>query len=706
MAQPTSKEKNSNMSNPYGGIGKWGHEEEDTAMAGQNREKMQREEQEILVKWQLPGNHDSVSAKKLLTRLIAELLMCFPDVTFVDHKHREWSFTAADTEEKFQKEIEKSATQTHSIKTKQQRIIRWIAITKIRSVTGISDWKSNDHFYDQVIEEKTYMFPHPFQYDEWDITSIGFIKDIHAVHFTQEYLHKTITDHIIVQEPNPPIFQLIPQKITNKDKTATTRAYTVQCTKAEAKRMGNLLTQGEFRRTQMFIPFRYKTSQPELFTNCIKQQNEVYYKTWIIKVEGISNEIMHFIQGEISKLNGVFHVVPSNRYKERGEWKILVDQDRSSFIHRQLQTQWSQIISDVPGNFLKHTPASWSTPRISSKKIRSYQDDSSANDSYGSLLTSGTSESLMTYGDESLNELPAEYQYQSYADAAAPPPKAVTATSTSSHTTSELTEWQKEKNELETQLKTQAKLFAQFQAEQEKMIKSIQETQAFQIEQLKAEQALQIEKLQAEIQGKVSRSQDLEENLAQAIELAYTRNNREDEMLRKIEMREAEMFQKFEAMMNQFTPDSDSGKPTAMDITNQLVSYGKQHTTPPRANTSKDSPPPKKANTNASPQRNIYSMFRPPTGKVARPAQKNSKSPPRLLTQPMESEDEQTMPAPVANLGKKFEWVIILKYSPYSTNWNPCISATLKNQAIISATYLTKQPRKIPLGCISKTSMD
>ena len=136
----------------------------------------------------MPNDNDATGTKRLLSQLLAELLMCFPDVTFIDHKHREWSFTATDDEERFRKEFETAALQIHPIKNRQMRIIRWVAITKVRAATTIPDWKNNDYFSDQIIEAKIYLFPHPFGYDEWDITSIGFIKGIHVVHFSQGHL--------------------------------------------------------------------------------------------------------------------------------------------------------------------------------------------------------------------------------------------------------------------------------------------------------------------------------------------------------------------------------------------------------------------------------------------------------------------------------------------------------------------------------------
>ena len=335
----------------------WTCDEDATEMAGTNREENAQVEQEFLVKWQMPKDYTPTDAKKLLMKLLGVLMMSFPDVTFIDCKQREWSFTAKDEEERFSKEFEAAAAQVHSIKNKQKRIVRWIAITKIRATTTIPDWKNNDFFCDELIEAKTYMFPHPFGYDEWEITSIGFIKDIHAVHFPPEHLHQILSEYIQMQDSEPPIFQLIPQKIKNKETNATTRAYTVQCAKTDVKHMLHVLTHWEFRTNQMFIPFRYKYHQPELFTKCIKQQNEVYYKTWIIKLEGITKEIMHFIMGEITKFNGVFHVVPTKRYNNMGEWKVLVDQSRSSYIHRQMMTEWQQMLANVPKNFLDQAPA-------------------------------------------------------------------------------------------------------------------------------------------------------------------------------------------------------------------------------------------------------------------------------------------------------------------------------------------------------------
>ena len=242
------------------------------------------------VKWQMPGNHDAVSAKRQLQHLLANLLIYNPgDATLIDNKQREWSFLESQDEEKFMVECKQMSVQVHPIKNKQNSIIRWVAITRIQSISTIQDWKFNDQFYSVVHAAETYIFPHPFAYDQWDTTTIGFIKNIHTVHYPKELLQDQIITMLQQQNKNPPVFHLIPQRISTQDKKASTKAFTIHCLKDDASQLIHLLTHGPFRSepNQIFVPFKYKSKNPTLFLQCIRQQNEVYHKTWIVKLEGI-----------------------------------------------------------------------------------------------------------------------------------------------------------------------------------------------------------------------------------------------------------------------------------------------------------------------------------------------------------------------------------------------------------------------------------
>lgn len=140
-------------------------------------------------------------------------------------------------------------------------------------------------------------------------------------------------------------------------------------------------------------------------------------------------------------------------------------------------------------------------------------------------------------------------------------------------------------------------------------------------EQIRA-QAAQIESIQADLQTKINRSKDLEDQLAQAIELAHSRDARHEEML-----------QKFDQLMRIHTGAKTRHNPSEQDGEDNESEFP---TTPDRTNTT-GPPPMKKSNNNASPHRNIYSIFRQQQSRQNSPRSRKQKDNP--LTQPMETDE-------------------------------------------------------------------
>lgn len=166
-------------------------------------------------------------------------------------------------------------------------------------------------------------------------------------------------------------------------------------------------------------------------------------------------------------------------------------------------------------------------------------------------------------------------------------------------------EWQKEKHDLEAKLQAQANL---------------------------------IEKIQADLQAKVNRSKDLEDQLAQAIELAHSRDARHEEML-----------QKFEMLMRLHTDGNDRQPPQGRPPDDSDDPFP---TTPDRPQPT-GPPPTKKPNQNPSPQRNIYSIFRQQSSRHSSP--RNRKTSGSLLTQPMDTDETHRQLPLGAQPGKKQE---------------------------------------------------
>ena len=245
---------------------------------------------------------------------------------------------------------------------------------------------------------------------------------------------------------------------------------------------------------------------------------------------------------------------------------------------------------------------------ISSQKVRSYQDESSDTDSYGSILTTGTdiSAGLERFEEaDHLNEPPPQYSYPSYASAAATSTTSQESMPMSSPTAS-YTDWQSEKRDLEAQIR---------------------------------QQTIQIERIQADLDARVSRTQDLEEQLAQAIELAHSRDARHEEML-----------QKFEQLMAQVMDTNVAPRPPPPPPPPGTTETQVRQITPTTRPMTTQSPPPKKNNHSSTPPKTMYPVFR-----------QIDKDPPRfkrpqaLLTQPMDTDDSNSKPTPGVTAGTQVE---------------------------------------------------
>jgi hypothetical protein len=277
---------------------------------------------------------------------------------------------------------------------------------------------------------------------------------------------------------------------------------------------------------------------------------------------------------------------------------------------------WPELVAMIPRKTLDSAPASYPHPQISSKKARDYQDSDADDDSYGSLLTTGTEASQATLEDPSLNEPPELYPFSSYAEAVMGSAVSLDSAQVSSPSMSTQSEWQKEKLELEAQMKNQAEL---------------------------------IEKIQADLQEKISRSHDLEEQLAQALDLAHSRDVRYEEMMAKFD----QLLRLQEERMNTENPPPQ--------ISTQADTLP---TTPARKTKPIASPPTKKANTNASPSRNVYAVFRQPglgkhqsmTKSFMGTYLKNHRPAPSSPLRLMDTDDEAPpLPPPGAKSGQKIE---------------------------------------------------
>lgn len=161
------------------------------------------------------------------------------------------------------------------------------------------------------------------------------------------------------------------------------------------------------------------------------------------------------------------------------------------------------------------------------------------------------------------------------------------------------------------------------------------------------EQASHIQRIEADLQEKIIQTKDMADQLAQAIDLAHSRDARHEELL-----------QKFEQLMSRFT-DSTISSTTRLPpppLPYQKPEVGAQvasQVTPPTRAMNTQSPPPKKTNQNSTPTKPMYPVFRPIEGPASTAYTSKHKRPQALLTQPTETPEDSTEPNPGVQAGKQ-----------------------------------------------------
>lgn len=120
--------------------------------------------------------------------------------------------------------------------------------------------------------------------------------------------------------------------------------------------------------------------------------------------------------------------------------------------------------------------------------------------------------------------------------------------------------------------------------------------------------------------------------------------------------RHEEMLAKFELLMRAYTNNHQQDPSDRHDPSATAMEHGTGDTSTP---TTPDrlppmgQPPPKRPNTNSSPHRHIYSIFRQQSVKSNSP--KTRKTNNLLLTQPMDTDDDYRQPVLRAKSSKKLE---------------------------------------------------
>jgi hypothetical protein len=290
---------------------------------------------------------------------------------------------------------------------------QWIIVMRLITDLPLSAIK---HYYEvhEILQGpkcNVLMHKHLFTEEDWNIAKIGFLHNIHVGHVPIELAKKRVMDTIADQNPTIklPKMELFSTFITSTTDKGTnkTQGYEIQCLSKDAKTLGRILE-----KALLMTPYYYKRKEPATFAKSVRIQNHCLTNTWVIKISGVSKEMMVKLKPALKKnQSSIADIIETRRIEDDGDWKLLVPKDHFSRVYKGLQDTWEEMINLMGVDIISQNNATMGMEARISSSPDGPADDESGDDSVGTALTGYLSSfSLPTEAtDDQFDQPPTRY---------------------------------------------------------------------------------------------------------------------------------------------------------------------------------------------------------------------------------------------------------------------------------------------------------
>ena len=550
---------------------KSGDDDDVTVTSGSKATENGPAEAEILVHFQLPSRPNALSAKQLQSDVLFAILKAFPEeIIYIDNKNEEFVYSTLQPEEAILQKLRNSSMTAHEIRTKKSQppSNRWIVIMKFRTTIPVRDWKKHNLIIDILRQNRIYMTPHQFEQNEWDIISLGFLLGIHVVQFPAQAAKDYIQKLLQCDHPNPPPFSVNPAKVQLKGKPIYTRAYEVMCKRSDGQKLYHLLTHGKFREPnhRIFVPYSLKRTSMSTFVSLIKENNQMLGDSYVMKFQGIPVSAIQLLESKITTQPGVRYVVPTSRTKTHGEWRILIKASKFSGVNGTIRTFWNEWCHSIPPEYFSDLPDSFPAPAITSRNVKSVDNDEEESaGSYGTLLSTASTLTVETTDeDDKFDTCPLDVNIPSYAQVLisnnqhSSSPASTITPSVNLPTVPGRADQPKESHPI---WEEENRLLQKRLCEQEERLQEL--------DAAKSTLNQRLEQILEEVQNKECRTKELENTIAQLLSVVADRDKQMAERDEQIDRRNRQFNEMMIIIITQ----------SLIDVRNpQSIAYGRQRT--------------------------------------------------------------------------------------------------------------------------------
>jgi hypothetical protein len=387
-------------------------EDDDKTVTSAGSGKNERDFVETTVKWCINNMSDATKAKLAVAEILATMLFTFSEeLVIVDNKGEEFVHVENQTEAELKEKVKKGKFTVHQATSRsERRMQRWYCIHTLRSNQSLSSIKQHYVIMSKIKQMKAYVTTHQFDQDKWDIAHLGFLQGYNVQHMGSVAAKMKVLHDAQKIDPNCPKFELSTARIRSGQsdhRAHITQAYEIQCHREDARKMIQIFKSGDFKTAMSFVPYAYKKTKPEAFLNAIKLQNKNLTETWVLKIEGFTEDAIKHVSKQLLSRPGASDIVPSYGGKDKGEWKILISKNNMKNYYTWLSNELPAMIESLPQVIQQATPDNFPIHSINSRPPATYQDEDEDDDSYGTMFSNAMSVATAAF-DETTFEIPDE----------------------------------------------------------------------------------------------------------------------------------------------------------------------------------------------------------------------------------------------------------------------------------------------------------
>ena len=286
------------------------------------------------------------------------------------------------------------------IHTRDGKVARHIIIMRFRSSVSLHTIRNTTVFMTHLKNMNAYVQEHSFSVTEWDISSVGWFRNMHPNHMSYELIKTHIQTLMKTTSPAStvvPHFEL--SNATAKfqepgQNEMRTRAIQISCDRKSSKIIHKLLIKA-FATNPIYVPWDARRQDPTWYKNCLRAQFKYLCNTFTVALYGVNRAEMWHLENTIVATGLVTAVHPHRETDTIGRWNLLIHKEnlRKTFIAVQsILDNYDSIVPDDPT-----VRSTWEhVRRVGNGKQAPADEDSNGDQSYATLSMASLSTILTT----------------------------------------------------------------------------------------------------------------------------------------------------------------------------------------------------------------------------------------------------------------------------------------------------------------------